>query len=290
VRHFFIFFNLNYNNVKLIKYITKKMQSDISNFAVQGQYSYNPVARQAAVNLANSRRQQWAQEYRTLQQPAQTGYMGGVKIGSIFNSDWMNNGATSTQSNAITEVRENLEKTVNQRYPFTYVIPEEEKYHIQRRFTNDDGQALSMDRYTGVDPAAMNSTMGQVFLGPEYFDYAAKEMERDQAVKFKTWVLNNMDISSLLKKEYWKKRAPVLYQELISALLKKQAQELKLSMLNLVGPDNEADWEYVYTHMVQPELYNKPMQADGSTAPTVLPYPQSTSIQNNANGLRTLKI
>lgn len=184
--------------------------------------------------------------------------------------------------NNLTEARKNLQ----QRYPWTYTIPEEKKFNVIRRYTDQQGRALLLDGQTNIGTGEENPVLGQAYVGPEYFEFVQKEMEREEAMDFKAFCYNNMDISTPLKKEYWKAKCPELFQELIDALKMRQLLEFRKALICLEGPKGEDDFEFVYQNFVKPNLYTENLEKNKEyppNAPTTLPFPQG-AIDHPASG------
>lgn len=198
------------------------------------------------------------------------------------NTDWLLGHSTKTQFDNVYKQTNKVRDEFKQLYPFTYPIPEEKKFNVIRRYTDEQGQARLLDGTTTLGDntygtPGYNPVLGQVYLGPEYFEFVQKEMEREEAMAFKAYIFNNMDISTPLKKEYWKKKNPELFQELIDALKLRRMVELEKDLIALEGPQGEEDFRAIYAHFVRPDLYAKPLNATESfppQLPTTSPFPQ----------------
>lgn len=154
------------------------------------------------------------------------------------------------------------------RLPFTYTIPEEEKFVIRRRFTDDLGNAK-------FDFMGKNQAVGKVMLSPEYWDFVIKEMEREEAMALKTFIFNTMlkDFDRPTGKKYWKKRCPELFQELKDALKAKAANQYRKACIALDEPQNEDDFKFVYDQFVHPNIYAT-VQSMPDTIPNDMYDPQ----------------
>lgn len=193
-----------------------------------------------------------------------------------MNEDWAINSASEQQTRNISKSMTKVRRDLTQRYPWTYNIDEEKKFNVIRRYTDEQGRARLLDGRTNIG-ADDNSIVGQAYVGPEYFEFVQKEMEREEAMAFKAFCYNNMDISTPLKKEYWKAKCPELFQELIDALKMKQLLDFKKALIALEGPKGEADFEFVYKNFVNPDIYAQnidPNKQYPPQAPTTLPFPQ----------------
>lgn len=208
-----------------------------------------------------------------------------------FNSDWIGQQPLPIQGNITGGETATLTK-LTERYPFTYTIPDEKKWNVRRRFTDDKGNAMLIGRDrgrvweggVGLVPGEFN-TVGKVMLDESYFDFVQREMEREEADAFKCFVFNNMDISTPVKKEYWKKRCPDLFEELKIGLTKKIADEFTEAIIGLNGPQNEEDYEWLWKNVVQKQLYTTKLDANGNyppRGPTTRPYPQGAIDLNPA--------
>lgn len=230
--------------------------------------SYNPAVNAGGKALAAARDRTWTEAQRTLNTPRLDNnvlYPFGAEFTQTIRGRGQNKAAQNFESSIV---------DLTKRYPFTYTIPEEKKFAVRRRFTNEDGTA----RYVGDRPPLDASVMGKVYVGPEYFDYVAKEMEREEAEAFKCFVFNNMDISDPVKKEYWKKKCPALFEELLTALAIQRATEFKRDMILLYSPQNEEEFEFLYEQLMKPDQYTStlsPAIAPQRNVPT-MPWPQAT--------------
>lgn len=217
-----------------------------------------------------------------------------------YNPQWEN--STSTDASDIRNIQSSLGHSRNNlkyRYPFTYTIPEEKKWNLHRRFTDERGNALPIDR----DP--VRGVMGKVMLGPDYFAFVNKMMQKEEAEAFKCFCYNQMDISTPVKKAYWKKRCPELYQELVDGLFKKMSIRFKEDTINLLGAENEQDYEWLWENVVKKQLYTTDyfdanVRGQGGQvmqyppqAPTTKPYPQGeidlATNTRNPDGLMNLR-
>lgn len=143
------------------------------------------------------------------------------------------------------------------RYPFTYPIPGDQKYKIMSNYVKDDG--------TVMGPMG-SGVIGKAFASPEYYEYLARRRDRTLAVRFKEFVFNNMDISDLIKKEYWRTRMPLYYNELIRGMQLVGKLKQRRNSIMLLGPGINAetlaysnkqkddDWKFLYDLMVQPDV------------------------------------
>lgn len=191
--------------------------------------------------------------------------------------EWAIESASIEEKNDIRKNLSGVRRDLNQRYPWTYNIPEEKKFNVIRRYTDSQGRALLLDGQTDIGAGNNNPVLGQAYVGPEYFEFIQKEMEREEAMAFKAFCFNNMDISTPLKKEYWKKKSPELFQELIDALKMKQLLAFRKALICLEGPKGEDDFEFVYQNFVKPNLYTENIEQNKEyppNAPTTLPFPQ----------------
>lgn len=135
-------------------------------------------------------------------------------------------------------------------YPFTYDIPDRDYWESRARYTDEDGMALYPDQ---------KSVMGKVFVGPEYFDYIRRINEREEAIKFQEWVLNQLDISTPVKKDYVKRRFPHLFDLILQGQAKNLREKFTKDMVLLMGPKTIEDWRYVYNNIVKKDLYTRPL-------------------------------
>lgn len=222
---------------------------------------------QAAQEFQNAQMRDWSQRYRTLVTPRPP------DTGIPFDETWFKSFQT---------LRPDVAKAANMHmayakslgltryYPYTFVIPEEQRYNIQRAVTDESGIA---GMPVGLSPDGTESSVGMNFLGKEYWDFLAKELERQRAKEFDEFVIDNMDISTLVKKDYWKKRMPAYYQKVIRGGQMKLEKNFRLGRIMLEGPQSTDDWLFLYNNLVNPMQSGLDSGEWGVPAP---PLPQDT--------------
>lgn len=197
----------------------------------------------------------WKHNFRTLMlTPPQTG--------APFNPEWLLKlpvGAKSYMGTKSDEIRSRL----NFYYPYTHVLKGDENYGIRKNYVDEQGIARAYDD--------QSATLGKVHLGPEFWDYANESYNRKLAQEFDQFVMNNMDISTLLKKQYWKKVLPGYYDKLIQGCENQMKKDFRASQIFLKGPQNEEDWEFLYNYIMYQQYSVEGTELTGSVPTPILP-------------------
>lgn len=179
-------------------------------------------------------------------------------------------------------------KSLNFLYPYTYDLPDREYWETRAKYTNEKGQALYVDE----DPKAV---MGQTFVGPEYYDYVRRLQERQEALAFQTWIINQLDFSNPVKKDYVRRRYPQLFEFMVRGEEKKMRDKFTKEMILLKGPRSIEEFRYIYNNVVKSDLYTPPLLSIDALNiqtdyPPALPAPvvnnrlYSTNAQRKAAG------
>lgn len=193
----------------------------------------------SATSFQNEQMTNWRETFKTFKMPA-------PNVGTPFNKEWLAGftQANADRSNALLLKSDRAQQSLRTYYPYTYVIPEEERWKVQQAVgTVGDG----------VVPAfgALNQYMGKALLGEDFFQWQLDENKRQLGLEFEAFVINNMDISTLLKKEYWKKKMPEYYEKVMAGGRKCLFEELRMGKIFLEGPASESDWKFLYNKLVQ---------------------------------------
>src|ERR1700759_1228058 len=121
---------------------------------------------------------------RAMQQDVIVPKMQSDQLMPVDNTWWRNQLRSGTAaSRNVSNVTEQTREALNSRYNYSYQIPEETKFAVRRRFTDEKGFA----RY---DLLGKETQIGLTHTGPEFWDFVVKEMEREEAMGFKAFVFN----------------------------------------------------------------------------------------------------
>lgn len=139
---------------------------------------------------------------------------------------------------------------LNSRYDYSYQIPEETRFDVKRRFTDNNG-------FAKYNLLGQEKQIGQVHVGSEYWDFVVKEMDREEAMGLKAFIFNTMikDFNRPTGKMYWKKRCPELFEELRQALIFKHQNQFNKAMVALNEPQTIEEWRFVYDQFAVPNYY-----------------------------------
>lgn len=174
------------------------------------------------------------------------------------------------------ELLDDTIKELNELYPFTYNIPDEKKFAVWRQMVDNQGIAQVVDSRTG------NYTpIGKMYVPPDYYTFVKDLMDREEAKDFKAFVFNNMDISDPVKKDYWKKKNPELFNELMQGYNRKEMLRYLMSYITLKGPETEEEWKFLYNYGVLNRLTQKDVKPDKNYPPNLpysLPYPRGSIV------------
>lgn len=213
----------------------------------------------------------WKKNFKTLQiNPPSTGMP--------FNPQWVGNLPDAPRIAMLT----NMVKSriaLNRMYPYTHVLEDEQKYNIQKNYVDQNGVARS---YGSNDP------MGKVMVGSEFFDYANAAYNRDLAGEFDTFVMNNMDLTDLVKKEYWKNKLPGYYEKVMKGVEMKMEDDFKASRILLRGPQDDEEWLFLYRYYVNPTELNTPTMINPPNRPKTPLPPKFDLFENYLNTAITM--
>jgi hypothetical protein len=244
---------------------------------------YNPAVNQKGKILDQSRTFIRNDQRKVLKTPELN--QGGFQPLFPFNREWFDDQKPSTRR-VITEEVEKTNKALTRRYPFTYIADPnaEKKFAVRSRFVDEKGRAINIQDQPG-------NKMGLAYLPPEYFQWRMDQMKKDEAEQFKVWVFNQMDISTPVKKEYWKKRCPELFDELMEATAHEYERAYMTSMIELYSPQTEDEFLWLYNNVYMRGLYNNIVQPDGPNPPnpSSLPFPQLANDLGNKTPFSNLK-
>lgn len=263
--------------------------------------TYNPIYQRSGKELDKREQASWNKAYSTLKSgPLPTSKMTGATPSFMYLKKPVravnqgDNVRETIDRDNINAGHERVRQDLDTRYPFTYPIPQEKKWNLRDRFVSEEGQALFPAPNMSASQTATGRdlpSVGKVFVPESYWDYQWQLYEREEVEAFKDFCFAQMDISTPVKKEYWKKRCPALFKELVQGLVLKRQKEYNLDMLDLFDPQTIDDFQYLYDNMVKPDLYAKDMEnkgilgAQNPPAPTTLPFPQ-----NKATDLFKLRV
>lgn len=175
--------------------------------------------------------------------------LGRAKLNTV-SPEWYDKSATNDQTNSVKLVTDQVDGLLNSRFPYTYPIPQETKFDIKRRFTDENGFANF--GFLGKDVQ-----IGKAYVTPEYWEFLEKEIEREEAMALKAFQFNTMlaDFDRPTGKQFWKKRNPELFQELKDALIFKHQNQFVKAMIALEGPQTEEEMRFIYNSFVNPKQY-----------------------------------
>lgn len=235
-----------------------------------------PSRYERAVRFHEDLNSNWRKNFKTIPIIA-------PKTGVPFSSDWLTNQNQFVKDEVKlyeVEGKKNLQRI----YPYTHVLPQEERYKIQADMMKP-GTPLA------YAPDGSGMIMGKAYAGPEFFDYKAQELKRGLALAYDQWKLNQIDISTLVKKEYWAKKDPVLYQKVMEGGRRNLELEFKKGLILLEGPKTEADWKFLYEHVIHPKYgaaISQPYSTPTPPLPGMFSYGRKNMLNTN-NGPDTIQ-
>lgn len=116
---------------------------------------------------------------------------------------------------------------------------EDEKYALQQKILEGVDQADARNR--GVIPG-----MGQVIVGPEYFDYTKRKMEMADEVAFRDWLVKQASFNTPEEAEYWSRMFPFIPEEKLREVSRVSELQKQQARINITGPQTPEDWRFIY--------------------------------------------
>lgn len=87
---------------------------------------------------------------------------------------------------------------------------------------------------------------GQVLVGDDYFQYAARKMDMLEDVNFKKYIIGNVSLDTPEQQQYWYTKFPWIKQMKLDELNRQAEIQKRLAKINLVGAEDEEDWFLLY--------------------------------------------
>lgn len=87
---------------------------------------------------------------------------------------------------------------------------------------------------------------GQVLVGDDYFQYAARKEAMLEDVNFKKYILGNVSLDTPEQQQFWYTKFPWIKQMKLDELNRQAEIQKRLAKINLVGAEDEEDWFLLY--------------------------------------------